>query len=157
LFVHRDPIFDKLYDLCCCNPICTTAYLESLEPFILNDQLRAVPPTIVKEFFTHYEALGNYKVFDTRHMHINYERCLRYLFNIYLRTCKQALEACTVHLNVESLDIHQTMKICWTQGLYDAIIYIYNHGMRDYVAPFEELMTELQSALAAGSNLNTFI
>jgi hypothetical protein len=43
------------------------------------------------------------------------------------------------------------MKICWTQGLYDAIIYIYNHGMKDYVSPFEELMTELQSALAAGN------
>lgn len=43
------------------------------------------------------------------------------------------------------------MKICWTQGLYDAIIYVFNHGMLDYVSPFEELMTELQSALDAGT------
>lgn len=42
------------------------------------------------------------------------------------------------------------MKTCWTQGLYDAILYIYNHGMQDFVSPFEELMTELQSALGAG-------
>lgn len=55
-----------------------------------------------------------------------------------------------MHINVESLDIHQTMKLCWTHGLYDAIIYIYNQGMYDYVTPLEELMTELQSAMNSG-------
>lgn len=63
----------------------------------------------------------------------------------------QPLEACIVHLNVESLDIHQTMKLCWTQGLYDAIIYIYNQGMQDYITPLEELMTELQAAVSTGA------
>jgi len=43
------------------------------------------------------------------------------------------------------------MKLCWTHGLYDAIIYIYNRGMNDFISPLEELMTELQSALLAGS------
>jgi len=51
---------------------------------------------------------------------------------------------------VASLDIHQTMKLCWTHGLYDAIIYIYNQGMKDYITPLEELMTELNSAISAG-------
>ncbi|OXA63103.1 Vacuolar protein sorting-associated protein 8 [Folsomia candida] len=120
----RDPIFAKLYDICQCNPLSSTAYLESLEPFILNDQLRAVPPGIVKDLFVHLEELGKY-------------------------------QACHMifHLNVESLDIHQTMKICWTQGLYDAIIYIFNDGMKDYIEPFESLMTELQSALEAETEL----
>lgn len=62
----------------------------------------------------------------------------------------QALEACIVHLDVPSIDIHQTMTLCWQHNLYDAILYIYNRGMQDYVTPFEELMTVLQSALAIG-------
>jgi hypothetical protein len=45
------------------------------------------------------------------------------------------------------------MKLCWTQGLYDAIIYIYNQGMNDFITPLEELMTELHSAVCAGKNL----
>lgn len=59
--IFRDPIFAKLYDICQCNPLSSTAYLESLEPFILNDQLRAVPPGIVKDLFVHLEELGKYQ------------------------------------------------------------------------------------------------
>lgn len=44
--------------------MCKAAYLESLEPYILNDQLRGLPPTIVKEFVSHYEELGNFKVLN---------------------------------------------------------------------------------------------
>ena len=51
-----------------------------------------------------------------------------------------ALEACITHLNVTSLDIHQIMNVCWPNGLYDAIIYIYNNGMKDFVTPAEELL-----------------
>lgn len=58
----REAIFANLYDYCAANPFSKAAYLESLEPFILNDQLRAIPPTIVKEFITHYEEIENYKV-----------------------------------------------------------------------------------------------
>ena len=58
----REPIFDKVYEFCSENPISKSAYLESLEPYILNDQLRILPPIIVKEFITHYDEIGNYKV-----------------------------------------------------------------------------------------------
>ncbi|CAL8101722.1 unnamed protein product [Orchesella dallaii] len=125
LLDNVEPIFDKLYEICIANPVSKAAYLESLESYILNDQLRAIPPTVVKDFVTHYEELGNFK----------------------------PLEACIVHLNVESLDIHQTMKLCWTQGLYDAIIYIYNQGMQDFISPLEELMTELQAAVSTEAKL----
>jgi hypothetical protein len=63
---------------------------------------------------------------------------------------RQALEACIVHLDVTSIDIHQTMTLCWQHNLYDAILYIYNRGMQDYITPFEELITVLQNALATG-------
>jgi len=43
------------------NPVSKAAYLESLESYILNDQLRAIPPTVMKDFVSHYEELGNFK------------------------------------------------------------------------------------------------
>ena len=58
-----------------------------------------------------------------------------------------AMEACITHLNVTSLDIHQVMNVCWKNGLYDAIIYIYNNGMKDFVTPAEELLSVLIKAL----------
>lgn len=62
----------------------------------------------------------------------------------------EALEACIVHLDVSSLDIDQVMRICQTYGLYDAKIHIHNRGLRDYIAPLQELMPVLQAALATG-------
>ena len=31
----------------------------------------------------------------------------------------------------------QMVKLCWAHGLYDAIFYVYNRGMRDYTTPLE--------------------
>lgn len=59
---RRYPVFENLYEICSSNPISKTAYLESLEPFILNDQLRGMPPTVVKDFVSHYEEIGSIKV-----------------------------------------------------------------------------------------------
>ena len=47
------------------------------------------------------------------------------------------------------------MNLCWLHGLYDAIIYIYNNGMKDFVTPTEELMSQLTSALSTGETLTT--
>ena len=78
------------------------------------------------------------------------------------------LEACITHLNVTSLDFHQVrnyavvyqtvlvlqlyfvlqvMNLCWQHNLHEAVIYIHNNGMMDYVSPAEELLTQLRSAL----------
>ena len=43
------------------------------------------------------------------------------------------------------------MNICWQHGLYDAIIYIYNNGMLDYVTPAEELLAVLMDAMDPSS------
>lgn len=55
-------MFGKCYELASLNPLSKTAYLECLEPFVLNDQLRTMPPTIAKEFITHFDEIGNLKV-----------------------------------------------------------------------------------------------
>ena len=38
------------------------------------------------------------------------------------------------------------MNVGWQFGLYDAVIYIYNNGMLDYITPAEELLNILANA-----------
>ena len=46
------------------------------------------------------------------------------------------------------------MSVCNTHGLYDAIIYIFNNGLLDYVTPVEELMTVLADAVRSQLPVN---
>ncbi|GFT81859.1 vacuolar protein sorting-associated protein 8 homolog [Nephila pilipes] len=121
----KDFLFGKMYENFQADPLALGVYLESLEPYILDGRLKSMTPQIVKEFVNYYNEKGRF----------------------------EALEACIVRLNIENLDIHQVMTLCWEHGLYDAIIYVYNHGMNDYVTPFEELMVNLQKAVSRGKQL----
>ncbi|XP_076030226.1 vacuolar protein sorting 8 [Oratosquilla oratoria] len=120
-----DLLFSRVWETFSDDAISRGIFLESLEPFLLNDQLPDISPSITQYFISHYEATNRL----------------------------QAVQACIVHLNVTSLDIHQAMTLCWNHGLYDAIFYMYNQGMMDYVTPLEELVTELQSALSTNASL----
>ena len=46
------------------------------------------------------------------------------------------------------------MLVCERHSLYDAIIYIHNNAILDYISPAEKLLSELSSALASGQPLN---
>ncbi|GIY41646.1 vacuolar protein sorting-associated protein 8 homolog [Caerostris extrusa] len=121
----KEFLFGKMYESFQADPLALGVFLESLEPYILDGRLKSITPQIVKEFVNYF---AEKQLFDS-------------------------LEACVVRLNIENLDIHQVMKLCWEHGLYDAIIYIYNHGMNDYVTPFEELMVNLQKAVSRRKQL----
>jgi len=47
----------------------------------------------------------------------------------------------------------QLTSLCWTHKLYDAVLYVYNRGMSDYVAPLEQLLVILKSAIDSGCQL----
>ena len=58
-----------------------------------------------------------------------------------------AVDECLVHVDVANMDLHQVVVLCWTHGLYNAMVYVYNKGMGDYVTPLGELMNLLRNAL----------
>ena len=39
--------------------------------------------------------------------------------------------------------------MCWTHGLYDAMIYVYTRGLNDYITPLRELLMLLNRAVSA--------
>ncbi|XP_059091837.1 vacuolar protein sorting-associated protein 8 homolog [Tigriopus californicus] len=121
---RKDILFENVWNTFLLDPFAKAKFLEGLEVYILSDQLKDLPVNVCQEFVSHYEIVKKY----------------------------QELEACITHLHVSSLDIHQVMNVCWTHGLYDAIIYIYNNGMLDYITPTEELMSQLRNIMSSLDN-----
>ncbi|KAG7272449.1 hypothetical protein CRUP_031376 [Coryphaenoides rupestris] len=59
-----------------------------------------------------------------------------------------SLERLIVHLDITSLDMQQVVQMCWENRLYDAMIYVFNRGMNDYITPLEvfDFLIRLHSA-----------
>ncbi|KAG8190625.1 hypothetical protein JTE90_017889 [Oedothorax gibbosus] len=121
----KDFLFGKIFESFQSDPLALGVFLDSLETYVLDGRLTTMTPQIVKDFVNHFAEKGRF----------------------------EALEACIVRLDISILDIHQVMTLCWENALYDAIIYVYNHGMQDYVTPFEELIVNLQKAVSKGKQL----
>ncbi|EDO31039.1 predicted protein, partial [Nematostella vectensis] len=133
VFIHytlaiqkTDLLFRDIYYKFCEDSIGKTVFLECLQPYILSDRLTSLSPIVMKDFIEHYQEMGRLK----------------------------EVEACLLHLDVMNLDIHQMVKLCWSHCLYDAILYVYNRGMRDYTTPLEELLAVLKSSINSDKPLN---
>ena len=90
----------------------TDAFIEVLEPYILKDQIQDVPPSIMKDITSHFVT----------------------------RNLPQRLEQVICHINPASLDIDQITTICRQHGLYDALSYVYNNALKDYITPMVEFV-----------------
>lgn len=120
---RTDFLYSEIYERLSPDSIAKGVFLEVLEPYILSDRLRSISPVVMRDLIQHYEA----------------------------RAMIQNIEACIVHVDVSSLDVHQVMTMCTTHGLYDAIFYVYNAGMNDFTSPMEELLSTLEGALESNN------
>jgi len=90
-------------------------FLETLEPHILDRQIITVPPTVVKAMVTHYVSKG----------------------------LESRLEEMICHMETATLDIDQVTTLCKEHNLYDALIYVWNQALNDYITPLIDLLTLL--------------
>ncbi len=82
-------------------------YLLQLEHFVLDNEIRFVPPRITQRLVA---------------MHNEDER-------------PDLVERIIWHIDPACLDLNQAIHLCQQHHLYDAVIYIYTRALRDYVAP----------------------
>ncbi|KAK0226218.1 Golgi CORVET complex core vacuolar protein 8-domain-containing protein [Armillaria fumosa] len=87
-------------------------YLLQLERFVLDNEIRFVPPRITQRLVA---------------MHNEDER-------------PDLVERIIWHIDPACLDLNQAIHLCQQHHLYDALIYIYTRALRDYVAPVVELL-----------------
>lgn len=89
-------------------------FLDTLIPLILDNTVPSdVPPVVSQRLVVHC---------DERDQH------------------KQA-EKLIWHIDPECIDVHQAVGLCKRHALYDALIYVYNAGLRDYVSPIVEFLS----------------
>ncbi|KAG5342691.1 hypothetical protein C0989_010659 [Termitomyces sp. Mn162] len=87
-------------------------FLRQLEPFVLNSEMRHIPPRVTQRLVTLHEE-------DNR---------------------PDRIERIIWHIEPACLDINQTIHLCQRYHLYDALIYIYTRALHDFVAPVVELL-----------------
>ncbi|XP_006809857.1 vacuolar protein sorting-associated protein 8 homolog [Neolamprologus brichardi] len=120
-----DLLFNQLYSRLVENMVAKAVFLESLESYVVADRVGHLTPAIMRDLLDHYHSNG----------------------------MMDSLERCIVHLDVTSLDIQQVVQVCWENQLYDAMIYVFNSGMNDYITPMEKLFAVIGPTLKEGRSL----
>lgn len=90
-------------------------FLETLEPYILDGTISAVPPGVVKAMVVYFVAKG----------------------------LESRLEEMICHMNTATLDLDQITSLCKQYGLYEALIYVWNQALNDFITPLIDLLTLL--------------
>lgn len=90
-------------------------FLEVLEPYILDESIVFIPPVVVKDMVNYYAAQG----WESR------------------------LEEMICHMETATMDLDQTTLLCKQHSLYDALTYVWNQAIRDYITPMIELLSLL--------------
>ncbi|KAE8451100.1 hypothetical protein EG329_004772 [Mollisiaceae sp. DMI_Dod_QoI] len=90
-------------------------FLETLEPHILEKRITTIPPTVVKSMVSYFVSKG----------------------------LESRLEEMICHMDTTTLDIDQVTTLCKQHNLYDALIYVWNQALHDYITPLIDLLSLL--------------
>ncbi|KAK7403293.1 Vacuolar protein sorting-associated protein 8 [Neonectria punicea] len=118
---NTDYLFDEMYEWYDDGDT-TGIFLECLEPYILEKTISMVPPTVVKDMVAHYVTRG----WESR------------------------LEEMVCHMETATLDLDQITLLCKQHSLYDALIYVWNQALNDYITPMIDLLSLLIPLMANG-------
>lgn len=102
-------------------------FLEALEPYILDGSITIVPPTVIKAMVSHYVSQG----WESR------------------------LEEMICHMETATLDLDQVTALCKQHGLYDALIYVWNQAIGDYITPLIDLLSLIVPLLDNGEFMSS--
>lgn len=118
---NTDYLFDEMYEWYEDAGV-EGLFLEVLEPYILDRTITVAPPNVVKDMVSHYVSKG----WESR------------------------LEEMICHMETTTLDLDQTTLLCKQHGLYDALTYVWNQAMGDYITPMIDLLSLLIPFMANG-------
>ncbi|GAB1310557.1 Vacuolar protein sorting-associated protein 8 [Madurella fahalii] len=90
-------------------------FLETLEPYILDGFISAVPPVAVKAMVTYFVSKG----------------------------LESRLEEIICHMDTATLDLDQITLLCKQHRLYDALLYVWNQALDDFITPLLDLLALL--------------
>ncbi|RPB25715.1 hypothetical protein L211DRAFT_806351, partial [Terfezia boudieri ATCC MYA-4762] len=95
---------------------CEGIFLETLELYILEGRITSVPPIITKALILYFTSLEQ----------------------------ESRLEEMICHMDTTTMDIDQVTTLCKQHSLYDALIYVWNRALGDYITPMIDLLSLLK-------------
>ncbi|KAL8961999.1 MAG: hypothetical protein Q9183_005221, partial [Haloplaca sp. 2 TL-2023] len=107
----QDYLFDEVYTHFS-EGNASDVLLETLEPYIMDDEIRIIPPTIIKDLVSYYTS----------------------------RTLNSRLEELICQLNPRTMDLDQITGLCRRNHLYDALFYVWNQALGDYTSIVGDLL-----------------
>uniref|UniRef100_A0A287BMR3 Vacuolar protein sorting-associated protein 8 homolog n=1 Tax=Sus scrofa TaxID=9823 RepID=A0A287BMR3_PIG len=76
------------------------------------------------------------------------------MVEILFHYADRALKKCPDQGKIQVMEQHfQMVLMCWENRLYDAMIYVYNRGMNEFISPMEKLFRVIAPPLNAGKTL----
>ncbi|KJZ71523.1 hypothetical protein HIM_09061 [Hirsutella minnesotensis 3608] len=118
-----DYLFEDMYDWYESADV-AGIFHETLEPYILEETITVVPPVAVKDMVNHYVAKG----WESR------------------------LEEMICHMQTATLDLDQVTTLCKQHRLYDALTYVWNQALGDYISPMIDLLSLLLPLVTNGNS-----
>jgi hypothetical protein len=115
-----DFLFDDLYDFFSDNGI-ESIFVEQMVDFILAGRMRQLPLPVTQRLISSCQRDEKWDV----------------------------AEKIIWHVDPLCLDLDQVLKLCAKQKLYDAMIYVFNTALKDFVSPIVELLGPLKEYLRA--------
>lgn len=125
LLQRTDLLFNQIYPRLVENSVARGVFLESLEPYILSERIGCLTAAVMRDLLSYFQENG----------------------------MMDSVEGCLVHMDITNLDIQQVVQMCWDNQLYDAMIYVFNSGMNDYISPMEKLFQAIGPPLREGKPL----
>ncbi|XP_053532387.1 vacuolar protein sorting-associated protein 8 homolog isoform X5 [Ictalurus punctatus] len=125
LLQRTDLLFNQIYSRLVENSVAKGVFLESLEPYILSERIGCLTAPVMRDLLSYFQENG----------------------------MMESVEGCLVHMDITNLDIQQVVQMCWDNQLYDAMMYVFNSGMNDYISPMEKLFQVIGPPLREGKPL----
>ncbi|KAF2682583.1 hypothetical protein K458DRAFT_52281 [Lentithecium fluviatile CBS 122367] len=88
-------------------------FFETLEPYILDEEVDAVPPNVLKDLITFYASADR----------------------------GPRLEEMICRLSTDTIDINQVTTLCQQYNLYDALIYVWTRAIGDFITPLVNILS----------------
>ena len=88
-------------------------FFETLEPYIVDEEVDAVPPNVLKDLITFYASADR----------------------------GPRLEEMICRLSTDTIDLNQVTTLCQQYNLYDALIYVWTRAMGDFITPLVNILS----------------
>lgn len=114
---EADYLFDEIYEYYS-DASMPEVFLFELESYIIDAKVTLIPPVVFKDLMIWYETLdlGN------------------------------RLQVIICSLQTATMDIDQVSEVCKRMQLYDALIYVWNQALDDFVTPLIDLISLIPEA-----------